>query len=80
MRPWKHQAAAAARAQAAALRWAAALAAAGRLGKCLDAAARAAAAGVLDKAPDAREAGTALMLALLQARPAGRASSLDGFP
>jgi len=56
------------RAQAAALRWAAALAAAGRLGKCLDAAARAAAAGVLDKAPDAREAGTALMLALLQAR------------
>ena len=53
--------------QAAALRWAAAQVEAGKLARCLNAAARAAAAGVLDKALDVREAGTALMLALLQA-------------
>ncbi|KAK9818850.1 hypothetical protein WJX81_005118, partial [Elliptochloris bilobata] len=52
--------------KAAALRWATSQAEAGKLERCLDAAARAAAAGVLDKALDAREAGTAFMLALLQ--------------
>lgn len=54
--------------QAAALRWASTQAAAGKCARCLDAVARAAAAGVLDKAMETREAGTALMLALLEAR------------
>ncbi len=52
--------------QGAVLRWAATLVKDGRAGCCIEAAICAASSGVLDKSADAREAGSALMLTLLQ--------------
>ena len=53
-------------AQAAALRWAATAMRDGRGKACMEAALRAATAGTLDKGAEAREAGSALILTLLQ--------------
>ena len=53
-------------AQAAALRWAADAMGSGKGKACIEAALRAATSGTLDKGAEAREAGNALVLALLQ--------------
>ena len=52
--------------QGAVLRWAATVVKDGKDATCIEAAIRVATSGVLDKSADAREAGSALMLTLLQ--------------
>lgn len=56
--------------QGAVLRWAATVVKDGKDSSCVEAAIRLATSGALDKSADAREAGSALMLTLLQVIPA----------